>query len=161
MGTATVTCAPQRVVTLEQGATDAALALGVTPVGAVDPWGDKWYGYLADQVQGVAAVGAETEPNLETIALLDPDLIIGSRLRHEAIYDQLQQIAPTVFSETIGRTWKANFQLYAQALCREEKGAELIAAWEQRIADFRAKMGDRLNTEVSLVRFRAGEVRIY
>lgn len=161
MDTTDVTCTPERVVTLGQGATDAALALGVTPVGAADPWGGQWYAYLADQVEGITSIGSETEPNLEAIAALQPDLIIGSQTRHEAIYDQLTQIAPTVFAEGIGKVWKENFQLYAQALCREETGDELLAAWEARIADFQAQMGDRLNTEVSLVRFRSGEVRIY
>lgn len=161
LGTTEVVCTPQRVVTLGQGATDAVLALGVTPVGAVDPWGDQWYAYLADQVTDITSVGQETEPNLESIVALNPDLIIGSKLRHEAIYDQLQQIAPTVFAETIGKSWKENFKLYAQALCQDEKGAELLAAWEARIDDFQEKMGERLDTEVSLVRFRTGEVRIY
>lgn len=156
-----VACAPQRVVTLGQGATEDALALGIKPVGAVDPWGGKWYAYLADQTEGIASVGSETEPNLETIASLNPDLILGSKLRHEAIYDQLKQIAPTVFTESIGKTWKENFQLHAQALCRDEAGAALLADWAARIADFKAQMGDRLDTEVSLVRFRSGEVRIY
>lgn len=161
MGTTDVVCTPQRVVTLGQGATDAALALGVTPVGAVDPWGEQWYDYLVDQVAGITSVGTETEPNLEAILALDPDLIIGSRLRHEAIYEQLTAIAPTVFAETIGRAWKENFALYAQALCHEEQGEALLQAWNQRIADFQEKMGARLETEVSLVRFRTGEVRIY
>ncbi|GIV79582.1 MAG: hypothetical protein KatS3mg050_3976 [Litorilinea sp.] len=161
MGETQVPCTPQRVVTLGQGATDAVLALGLTPVGAVDPWGGKWYAYLGDRMADVPSVGSETEPNLETIVALDPDLILGSRLRHEAIYDQLSAIAPTVFAETIGKAWKENFQLYAQALCREEQGQELLAAWEARIADFQGKMGERLQTRVSLVRFRADEVRIY
>ncbi|MBX3015564.1 MAG: ABC transporter substrate-binding protein [Caldilineaceae bacterium] len=161
MGTTAVTCTPQRIVTLGQGATDGALALGVTPVGAADPWTAGGYAYLAGQLDGITSIGSETEPNLETILSLHPDLIIGSRLRHEAIYDQLAAIAPTVFVETIGKAWKENFVFYAQALCRDEKGAELIQAWNDRLADFQAKMGDQLSTEVSLVRFRADEVRIY
>lgn len=161
MGTAEIPCAPQRIVTLGQDATDAVLALGITPIGAVDPWGGRWYAYLGDRMANVVSLGSETEPNLETLVSLRPDLILGSRLRHEAVYEQLRQIAPTVFTETIGRTWKENFQRYAQALCREEEGNRLIAAWNERIADFQEKMGERLKTEVSLIRFRADEVRIY
>ncbi|WP_333889509.1 ABC transporter substrate-binding protein [Caldilinea sp.] len=161
MGETEVACTPQRIVTLGQDATDAVLALDVTPVGAVDPWGGRWYAYLGDRMANVVSLGMETEPNLETIVSLRPDLILGSRLRHEAIYEQLRQIAPTIFAETIGRTWKENFQLYAQALCSETEGERIIAAWNDRIADFQAQMGERLKTEVSLIRFRADEVRIY
>lgn len=161
MGETEVACTSQRIVTLGQDATDAVLALGVTPIGAVDPWGGRWYAYLGDRMANVVSLGMETEPNLETIVSLRPDLILGSQLRHEAIYEQLRQIAPTIFAETIGRTWKENFQLYAQALCRETEGERIIAAWNDRIADFQAQMGERLKTEVSLIRFRADEVRIY
>lgn len=161
MGTTTVECPVRRVVTLGQGATDTSLALGVEPVGVVDPWGGEWYAYLADQVEGIPSVGSETQPNLEAIAALRPDLILGSKLRHEAIYGQLSSIAPTVFAETIGRAWKDNVPLYASALCREEQGRELLADWEARIEAFRTRMGERLDTEVSIVRFREDEVRIY
>lgn len=161
MGTTEVSCEPRRVVTLGQGATDTALALGVTPVGVVDPWGGEWYAYIADQVEGIASVGTETQPNLEAISALEPDLILGSKLRHEAIYEHLSAIAPTVFAETIGRTWKANLPLYAQALCLEEGGREILAAWDARLADFQERMGEKLATEVSLVRYRDDEVRIY
>lgn len=162
LGTTEITdCPPQRVVTLGQGATDATLALGVTPVGVVDPWGGEWYAYLADQVQGIASVGSETQPNLEAISALQPDLILGSKLRHQAVHRQLSAIAPTVFAETIGRTWKENLSLYAQALCRQEEGQELLADWQARVREFQEQMGERLDTEVSLVRFRDDDVRIY
>lgn len=161
MGTTEVECSPQRVVTLGQGATDTALALGVEPVGVVDPWGGEWYAYIAEQVEGIPSVGTETQPNLEAVSALEPDLILGSKLRHEAVYQQLSAIAPTVFAETIGRAWEDNVPLYAQALCREERGQELLEDWQARLADFRQRMGDRLDTEVSLVRFRDDEVRIY
>lgn len=161
MGTTDVTCPPQRVVTLGQGATDTTLALGIQPVGVVDPWGGEWYAYIAEQVQGIPSVGSETQPNLEAISALQPDLILGSKLRHQAIYEQLSAIAPTVFAETIGRAWKDNVPLYASALCREDQGRELLADWQERVNDFQEQMGDRLATEVSLVRFRDDEVRIY
>ncbi|GAA5126205.1 hypothetical protein GCM10025762_53390 [Haloechinothrix salitolerans] len=108
MGTAEVPCTPQRVVTLGQGQTDTTLALGVTPVGVVKPWTDDWYDYLPDEVEEAKVLGTELEPDLEAIAALNPDVILGSKLRHEALYEQLSRIAPTVFSETIGVAWKDN-----------------------------------------------------
>lgn len=46
-------------------------------------------------------VGVEHEVNIEKIAALKPDLIIGSKIRQEKVYDKLTKIAPTVFSETL------------------------------------------------------------
>lgn len=106
MGSTDVACTPRRVLTLGQGQTDSTLALDVTPVGVVSPWTDDWYAYLPDEVEEAEVVGTELEPDLEAIAALDPDLILGSKLRHEALYPQLPELAPTVFAETIGVTWR-------------------------------------------------------
>lgn len=161
MGATEVACIPQRVVTLGQGQTDTALALGVTPVGVVEPWTDEFYGYLPDEIHDAEVVGSELEPDLEAIAALEPDVILGSKLRHEQLYSQLSRIAPTVFAETIGRTWKDNVRMWAQALCRQDEGDRILDAWAQRTASFADQLGPLADTEVSLVRFREDEVRIY
>lgn len=161
MGSTDVPCTPQRVVTLGQGQTDSTLALGVTPVGVVEPWTDEFYRYLPDDVHDAQVVGSELEPDLEAVAALEPDVILGSKLRHEAVYEQLTRIAPTVFAELIGRTWKDNVALWAQALCRTDRGEELIAAWDERTAAFQGQLEGLADTEVSVVRFMPDEVRIY
>ncbi|KQZ11836.1 hypothetical protein ASD19_00725 [Microbacterium sp. Root53] len=163
MGTTDVECAPQRVVTLGQGETDSTLALGVTPVGVVSPWTEDWYDYLPAEVEEAEVVGTEIEPDLEAIAALEPDLILGSKLRHEALYDQLSQIAPTVFTETIGVAWKENVGVYAEALCLEDEGAEIVADYEARAAEIGAALDEagQGDTEVSIIRFMPDQVRIY
>ena len=163
MGSTEVTCAPQRVVTLGQGETDSTLALGVTPVGVVKPWTDDWYSYLPDEVEQAEVVGTEIEPDLEAIAALEPDLILGSKLRHEALYEQLSQIGPTVFTDTIGVTWKENVGTYAAALCREDEGKEIVDEYEARAAAIGEdlKAADQGDTEVSIIRFMPDRVRIY
>lgn len=163
MGTSEVPCTPKRVVTLGQGQTDSALALGVTPVGVVEPWTDDWYEYLPDEVEQAEVVGTELEPDLEEIASLKPDVILGSKLRHEAIHDQLSQIAPTVFSETIGVAWKDNVSLWAEALCLEDKGDEIVQDYEDRASAIGQKLDEagKGDTEVSMIRFMPDVVRIY
>lgn len=68
-------------------------------------------------------VGTIEEPNLEAIAALEPDLVISSKVRHEQIYDELSAIAPTVFAENAGATWKENVLLYGEAVGREAAAA--------------------------------------
>lgn len=161
MGTTEVACDPEVVVTLGQGQTDSTLALGITPTGAVQPWTDDWYDYLPQEVEQATVVGTELEPDLEAIVALQPDLILGSKLRHEAFYEQLSAIAPTVFSESIGVAWKDNVSLWAQALCRVQEGEEVVAAYEQRAADLQQALGEEAGTQVSMVRFMPDQVRIY
>ena len=162
MGMTAVKENPQKIVVLTNEATDHLLALGIKPVGAVQSWwGEPYFEYLQSDLHNVPVVGDELQPSLEKIAALKPDLIIGSKVRHQNIYPQLSQIAPTVYSETLGADWKENFNLYAKAADKEKKAQQLIAEWDRRIADFRSKIGDKLNKEVSIVRFLPGQARIY
>ncbi|WP_145925761.1 ABC transporter substrate-binding protein, partial [Pararhodobacter sp. CCB-MM2] len=92
MGSTKVSGTPVKVVTLFQGATDTAVALGVIPVGVVDSWVQQpTYKYLRKDLADVPHVGLESQPNLEVIAGLQPDLIVASKRRHEKIYGHLSQ----------------------------------------------------------------------
>ncbi|WP_339171512.1 iron-siderophore ABC transporter substrate-binding protein [Solibacillus sp. FSL R5-0691] len=162
MGTTTIAKTPERVVILTNEGTEALLELGVTPVGAVQSWtGDPWYDYIADEMKDTKVVGLESEVNVEAIAALQPDLIIGNKMRQEGIYEQLSAIAPTVFADDLRGNWKNNFELYSKAVNKEEKGKEVIETYDTRIADLKEQLGDKLTMKVSMVRFMAGDVRIY
>jgi iron complex transport system substrate-binding protein len=162
MGSTTIEGTPKRVVILTNEGTEALLAMGVTPVGAVQSFtGDPWYDHIADKLKDTKVVGVESEVNVEAIAALKPDLIIGNKMRQEKIYDQLKAIAPTVFAETLRGDWKTNFTLYSKTLNKEAEGNKVLEAYDARITELKEKFGDKLKMEVSMVRFMAGEVRIY
>ncbi|GGB47302.1 ABC transporter substrate-binding protein [Fictibacillus barbaricus] len=152
----------KRVVVLTNEGTEAVLAMGVKPIGAVQSWiGDPWYDHIKSQMDGVEVVGDEMNVNIEKIASLKPDLIIGNKVRQEKIYDQLNKIAPTVFAETLTGNWKENFKLYAKAINKEEKGQEVLASYDNRIDELKTELGDKLNQKVSIIRFLPGTSRIY
>ena len=162
MGKTEVPANPKRVVILTNEGTEALLELGVKPVGAVKSWtGDPWYPHIKDKMKDVKVVGDEGQVNVETIASLKPDLIIGNKMRHEKVYEQLKAIAPTVFSETLRGEWKDNFKFYAKALNKEKEGQKVLADYDKRMKDLKAKLGDKVNQEISMVRFMPGDVRIY
>lgn len=151
---------PGRVVVLDTGELDNALALGVTPVGAVTTDVDsEFLGYLGDQTGGIDTVGTISDPNLEEIAALHPDLILTNVERDGSRYDQLSDIAPTVMSETVGYPWKQNLELNAEALGREDEAADLMADYDKRAAAIDKALPD--GTVISLVRFLADETRLY
>ncbi|WP_404470595.1 ABC transporter substrate-binding protein [Sutcliffiella horikoshii] len=162
MGTETIEGTPERVVILTNEGTEALLAMGVKPVGAVQSWlGDTWYDHIKSDMEGVEVVGTESAVNLEAIAALKPDLIIGNKLRQEDVYEQLDAIAPTVFAETLKGDWKENFQLYAKALNKEDEGKKVMDDFDARVAEMSEQLGEKKEQEVSIVRFTAGDVRIY
>lgn len=162
MGETEIKGVPVRVVVLTNESTEAVLELGVIPVGAVNSGvGDTWYPHILSEMKDVKELGEETLPNLETIASLQPDLIIGNKVRHEEIYSQLSSIAPTVFSEDLAGKWKENFQLYASALNKETEGTEAMAKYDRHVQEVKAKLSDKQSLEVSIVRFLPTTVRIY
>lgn len=159
-GTTEVPADPKRVVVLDLGELDSAIALGVTPVGAVKAPVEKGLlSYLQEEAKGITLVGEIGEPDLEKIAALKPDLILGSDVRVKDFYDELSAIAPTVFTETVGVTWKQNLAVHAKALGRVEKAEDLLEAYEARADEVGAKVADDL--AVSIVRFVPGEIRLY
>jgi iron complex transport system substrate-binding protein len=159
------TCIPetaQRVIALDTGEVDNALALGAPVVGA--PIGDvlQYQAYLDGQLDGISDTGTISEPNFEAILALDPDLIIGSKQRYEAIYDQLSAIAPTVFVESLRVPWQDNFRFHADALGLSAEAEELIAEYNAHVAEVQTALGDALDsTTISIIRFRPGQVRLY
>ena len=160
MGTTEVPADPQRVVTLDTPHLDTALSLGVTPIGSVQS--DVAGGlpaYLGDRTEGIEVVGTIEEPSLEAIAALEPDLILSATVRHEQIYDQLSQIAPTVLTD-YEEGWQAMFTSTAEALGLVQEGEQALADYEARADEIGAAVGAEGST-ASLVRFLPDETRIY
>jgi iron complex transport system substrate-binding protein len=157
--------APLRVITLFQGATDSAVALGITPCGIVDSWSEKpTYRYLRSALEQVPHVGLETQPSLEDIALLKPDVIIASRFRHERIAPLLKQIAPVVMLEEVFE-FKKTLALMGVALYRQQRADEVLAQWQRRVAQLRGqlqqKFAGRWPPTVSILDVREDHIRSY
>lgn len=161
MGETKVPKDPQRIVVIDSPQLDALVALGLKPVGASQSAANAGFpGYLNDKLEGTTSVGMTTSPDLESIAKLKPDLIIGSKVRHEKIYPQLSAIAPTVFTVDSGTNWKEQANVTALAVGRTDQMNKLLDDLDARAADVGKKVGAP-GTTVSIVRFRASGFRLY
>lgn len=153
---------PQRIVVLTNEGTEALLALGVVPVGAVESWnGNPWYDYLQPMLGEATLLGAEGAVDLEVLAALEPDLILGSKVRQEKVYEQLSAIAPTVMTETLGVVWQDNLKVYADAVGKSDEAEAALAAFADRTVKIREALGEAINDEISLVRFSPARTRMY
>lgn len=162
MGVTEVPDDPQRVVILTNEGTEALLYLGVVPVGAAQSWsGDPWYDHIATSLADTVSLGTELAINLEILATLEPDLIIGNKVRQEAIYPQLSAIAPTVMAETLGGEWQKNLQFYADTLGKTAEGEAAVAGFTDRTGRIHDALGDAVNEEISMIRFSPNRTRIY
>ncbi|OLU29399.1 achromobactin-binding protein [Pseudomonas sp. PA15(2017)] len=157
--------APQRIITLFQGATDTAVALGIRPAGVVDSWSEKpMYRYLRPALAGVPHVGLETQPSLEDIALLTPDLIVASRFRHERVKGLLEQLCPVVMLDEVFE-FRHTLRVMGAATARDGEAQALQDRWDARISGLRArlatKFGARWPLSVSVLDVREDHVRSY
>ncbi|MGQ4880575.1 ABC transporter substrate-binding protein [Billgrantia sp. LNSP4103-1] len=157
-GDVEVPSAPERVVSLHEGALDTALAVGVTPLGAVTTrGGDGVARYIEAHLgdQRPAIVGVVREINLEAVLALEPDLILAPPQLPEAQYRLLSRIAPTVVPLTEGlqpEAWRDETRLFAQALGRQKEGEAALEAVDSRAAELAEQLDDEAPTAV-LVRW--------
>jgi len=159
MGETVIDGTPERVVVLDSPHLDALVALGHSPVGITESGaGSGAPPYLGDLDAEI--VGLTSEPDIDAIAALAPDLIIGAKVRHEAIYSELSGIAPTVFSENSGTDWQEQARITAAALGEDEEMEQLIADLDGRIAEVGRAVGAE-GTTLSIVRFRPDNFRLY
>lgn len=165
MGKTGLKARPKRVVVLDVGELDNVVSLGVKPVGYAPTEGDDGIpGYLKKDAGSPANVGTINSLNMEAIARLKPDLILGSELRAAKLYPQLSKIAPTVFSVRPGFTWKQNYLLNAAALDKTAEARKKLGAYEKKAkalgADIAGQDGGKKPT-ITMLRYMPDRIRLY
>lgn len=142
----------ERIVALEWTYVEDLLALGVQPVGVADPGGyETWVAVEPELGADATDVGTRQEPSLESIAALEPDLIIGVDFRHEPILDQLEAIAPTVLFNpypapdgdlTQFTEMTQTFTTIAAAVDRTDEAEQVLSDMEATFEDIAAELDE-------------------
>lgn len=137
----------RRIVALEWLFVENLLALGIQPVGVADIRGYQQYVNiplsLAETVQDV---GTRQEPNLEAIAQLQPDLILGVRFRHQNILSALESIARTrifnLYSDKVSQLTrlKESFREMATLTDHQEEGEKKLQRLETTLSNAREEL---------------------
>ena len=92
----------------------------------------------ASELQKTVSIGSRTEPSVEEIAKLKPDLILVNKAGKgdsAALYKSLSAIAPTVVTEGTGVNWKSDFLLLADALGKRDAAQQRLDAFHCSIAN--------------------------
>jgi len=160
LGEARVPLQPQRIVTLEPSLTDvvAALGFGDQIVGTVE-WQGEFHAHITPFLgPDVVSVGTEAEPNLEAIALAEPDLILTWDWYSDVV-PQLEQIAPTVmvpyaeYQERIGETYSDEQYItwlvreVAAVLGAEDRVEPVMQTYRDAVTDGRARLAEALGDQ--------------
>ena len=147
-----------RVVALDFGLAETLLALGVVPVGLPGPADYRRWVVDPALPDGVADVGQRTQPNLELLAALAPDVILTVP-EHDAVLPQLHRIAPVLrvpLHTPQQRPWDRSVEAaraVGTRLGRADAAEQLIAAVEQRHAAARAALAGRAVRPLLLASF--------
>ena len=169
-GTTTVDAEPQRVVSVGFNDHDTLLALGVTPVGVRDWYGDQpsaTWPWAQDELAGAEPVVLPSaELDLEAVAALEPDLIVGifSGMTQQE-YDVLSQIAPTVASSAehseFGTPWREVTQTLGTVLGRSEQADEVVAEVDADLEAARAANPGLDGATATVTFYSAGTLGAY
>jgi len=140
---------PQTVAALSPRVLDPMLALDVQPAAYAEvvPLNLRRFDNPSEQIPVLGDrvntqpinLGSRNSPSLETLVELNPDLIVAEFWHDYAV---LSKIAPTlVLDNEVGKDgWSRRLQIIAQAFGREEQAEQVIAEYEQKLAEVREKL---------------------
>lgn len=137
---------PKTIVVLSSHMLDLLLALGEQPDAYAGPIGLVREDVFQNPTQQIPYLGAQVTtqpvnlgsgpaPSMEKITALNPDLILAEAGRNADSYQLFSKIAPTLLwkNRTAKGTWQKTLKGLAQALGKEDKTQQVIAAYNQEI----------------------------
>jgi len=163
LGEIDISAIPKRIVALDWTMAEYLLALGIVPIG-VSEANDmhNWVGLPIPIPEGIVDIGPRIKPNLEKIAQLSPDLIVGTSSLTVLHYDALQQIAPTVAYDIFTSCRQSSeyealeysFSHLASVLNRETIATGIQWRLEASYMDMRQYINtSRMNTKKAMIAF--------
>lgn len=142
-GDVTVPAAPKRIVALAPQVRGTLYDLGVDPVGIYNEGKEYISPRYTDKIADATTIGTAGELDLEKIAALKPDLIIGVDYEwNTKQYGELKQIAPTVIADA--STWQATAQTTADAVGKDDALTALEQKFDDRAAAIKKQYADVL-----------------
>ncbi len=139
------------------------LSLNIKPIGSTTGYQKSEFPkYLEGKIDQIEWLGGVTQPNLEKILQLKPDLIINLG-DDKSIYPLLSKIAPTVQTGWEGprskiaptvqtgwegpRQWKEHFSFVVKVLAKEKASQKAWNHYYQRIQELKTALGDRYQNQ--------------
>lgn len=148
LGEAVVKKNPKNVVVFDFGALDILDTLGVKVSGVAK--GSTLPGYLSKfEADEYVNVGSLKEPDFETIYGMEPELIVISG-RQSAAYEDLSEIAPTIYigidNKKYMESFKKNVETLAKIFEKEELAEKELANINNKIEEVKKVTADQEKT---------------
>jgi iron complex transport system substrate-binding protein len=132
---------PMKVISLSPAATETIFALGASDklVGRTD------YCDYPLETGAVTSVGSITEPNIETIASLEPDLILISNMFTEDVRVKLESLGYIVLDLSSHDTFEGVYNAITQSglvLNHQSEAGEIVTDMKETVADIENRVKD-------------------
>jgi ABC-type Fe3+-hydroxamate transport system substrate-binding protein len=150
----------KRPVMLDPSALETSLALGLTARGST-AWSrdGRFPDYLPAAARRVTRLGRPERVDLKQVVALNPDVIIGNKLYHQAsLYRRLKRIAPTVMGGIPLSGWKSDVRFHGESLGRTDAAEKLLIDYDRRAARVRRALARTHPRSVRLPRSLAAEL---
>lgn len=135
----------KRVVGLEWGEVEMLVTLGVMPVGVADVKGYGTWVTAAKLDSTVKDVGTRSEPSVDSIVALQPDLVVMEPQRDSALIGQLEKFVPVIVAEGSDaadnlQRMRDDFTMIATAVGKTDASKQILADFDAKLADAKAKV---------------------
>jgi iron complex transport system substrate-binding protein len=156
LGESCIPLQPERIIALDESYMEALLALDLKPIATAQPnIAGSIIPNLGKKAEGIVSLGKDSQPNIEKMVQLNPDLILGFSISAEQ-YKLFSQIAPTVTLDYIQFGWKDAFSRIAETTGKSEQAKKLLDEYQQRVEKIRTFVNHNLKGKtVSISRFYA------
>lgn len=136
-----------KVVGLEWGEVEMLVSLGVQPVGVADVKGFSTWNTAVKLDAGVKDVGTRNEPSVDSIAALQPDLVVLGSDAAATLAPQLEKFVPVLVTKGSDATrnldrLRDDFTLIATAVGKQDRAAQVLADFDAALAAGKKKITD-------------------
>ncbi|OMF37099.1 iron-hydroxamate ABC transporter substrate-binding protein [Paenibacillus sp. FSL H8-0548] len=155
--------ADARIASMSIHITNNLLALGIKPAGSVVGGDVKdFLPHVADQLQGAVKLGVVTDPDMESILALKPDVIYLDEVYSGEDLDKFEKIAPAVSIDMDQGTWLDHLTRIAQHVGKEKEAEAFIADYAKKAERVKEMIDAKLGAEakVMAIRMTAKELRV-
>lgn len=137
----------ERVVALEWGEAEMLATLDVMPVGVADVEGYNTWVTAEPLDESVQDLGTRSEPSVESIVALDPDLVVMEIERGAALVKQLEEFVPVLVTKGSDASrnlerMREDFTMIAEAVGKTSKAEQVLDDFDAALADGRRRIAD-------------------
>ena len=145
---------PQRIASLNWTLTEQLLELDIQPLAMTDQAGYNVWVRQPALPAGIEDLGSRSEPNLEKLIQLAPDLILINEA-HSSLIPRLEKIAPVIYFHTFSAEHsnpQAAINVYrqlAQLFGKETLAESRLQAMNHTFRQLRRQLGERVSGAAS------------